>query len=96
MHFTIDNSSNFFQLTGNLNKTNAEAFENELGQALKSVDKLTINIENLDSIDRFGVKAFTNLHEQSIKENKELSIVGMGCKELYDHFKTQITTGNAA
>ena len=41
-------------------------------------------------MDRYGVKAFVKLHNEAVIKNKKLSIIGLGCKDLYDHFKTEI------
>ena len=35
------------------------------------------------------MNALTELHSKALLSNVQLSIVGLGCKELYDHFKTQ-------
>jgi len=32
--------------------------------------------------------ALAKLHNESLLKKKQLSIVGFGCKDLYDHFKT--------
>ena len=44
---------------------------------------------SVESIDRAGVMALARLHNESITKSKKLSIVGLGCKELYDHFKSE-------
>ena len=54
-------------------------------------NSLTINIEEVEWMDRYGVKAMTELHNEAISKNKKLSIIGMGCRDLYDHFKYQTT-----
>lgn len=88
MDLRITSCNNFFKLKGTLNKSNIQVFKSELETALHRFNNLTISIEELSSIDRFGVNALTNLHENSLKTHKKLSIIGMGCKELYDHFKS--------
>ncbi len=88
MDLRITSCNNFFKLKGVLNKSNVGIFQNEFQDVFEKFNKLTISIEGLESVDRYGVNALTDLHEQSIKFNKQLSIVGLGCKELYDHFKT--------
>ena len=80
--------NNFFKLKGILNKDNVEEFRYEFKKAFKIFDALTISVEGLESVDKHGVNALADLHSQSIKENIKLSIVGLGCKELYDHFKS--------
>ncbi len=87
MDLRITSCNNFYKLKGILNKNNIAVFQSEFQEAFEKFKTLTISVEGLDSVDRYGVNALTDLHTQSIKNNIELSIVGLGCKELYDHFK---------
>ncbi|MFS4483693.1 STAS domain-containing protein [Hyunsoonleella sp. 2307UL5-6] len=87
MDLRITSCNNFFKLKGILNKKNVNEFQSEFKDAFQKFNKLTISVEGLESVDRYGVDALTDLHNQSIKNNIQLSIVGLGCKELYDHFK---------
>ena len=50
---------------------------------------LKTKVRPVKSIDRAGVMALARLHNESITKSKRLSIIGLGCKELYDHFKSQ-------
>ncbi|WP_203255982.1 STAS domain-containing protein [Hyunsoonleella ulvae] len=88
MDLRITSCNNFFKLKGILNKNNVESFRLEFQEAFRKFDSLTISVEGLESVDRFGVNALADLHTESLKINKQLSIVGLGCKELYDHFKS--------
>lgn len=88
MDLRITSCNNFFKLKGILNKTNVDVFQSEFQEAFKRFNALTISVEGLESVDKHGVNALADLHNQSIKNNIQLSIVGLGCKELYDHFKT--------
>ncbi|TYB79917.1 hypothetical protein ES674_04775 [Bizionia myxarmorum] len=63
-------------------------FQNEFEHVFDNLQSVTISIEELDSIDKFGVMALAKLHNESLQKKKQLSIVGFGCKDLYDHFKT--------
>lgn len=88
MDLRITSCNNYFKLKGILNKNNVDAFRSEFQDAFNRFDSLTISVEGLESVDRSGVNALADLHSHSIKTNKKLSIVGLGCKELYDHFKS--------
>ncbi|MBC3757061.1 MULTISPECIES: STAS domain-containing protein [Hyunsoonleella] len=88
MELRITSCNNFYKLKGVLNKSNVDAFQTEFKDAFQKFNNLTISIEGLESVDRYGVNALMDLHEESLKTAKQLSIVGLGCKELYDHFKT--------
>lgn len=89
MDLKITSCNNFYKLKGALNKKNISLFQEEIQQAFERFNSLTISVEGLESVDRTGVNVITNLHNQSIANNIQLAIVGTGCKELYDHFKSQ-------
>ncbi len=87
MDLMITNSNYFFQIKGALNQDNLSIFQNEFNNIFEKTNKLTISIEGLQSMDRAGVDALTKLHEEALDKNKSFSIVGFGCKDLYNHFK---------
>lgn len=89
MDLRITNCNNFFKVQGTLNKENLDIFKTEFKNIFSRVGTLTISIEDVDSMDKFGVNALTELHQESIAKNKSLSIIGLGCKDLYNHFKSQ-------
>ncbi len=89
MDLRITSCNNFFKLKGILNKSNVDVFQSEFQEAFEKFNALTISVEGLESVDKHGVNALADLHEKSLQHNIKLSIVGLGCKELYDHFKTQ-------
>ncbi|GAB1858435.1 hypothetical protein MHTCC0001_32720 [Flavobacteriaceae bacterium MHTCC 0001] len=88
MNLRITNANNFFTVKGTLTKRNVHIFKAEFNEAFKQFDSLTLSIEGLENVDRRGVKAIADLHLQSLKNNVKLSIVGSGCRALYDHFKS--------
>ena len=92
MELKITSYNSFFKMKGILNKANLSVFENEFTNIFDKLDKLTISIENIEWMDKQGVEALAALHNESIIKNKELSIIGMGCKELYEHFRTDMST----
>ncbi len=77
-----------FRLKGNLTKKHLHIFHDAFKSVFNKIDNLIVNIEELNGIDRDGVSALTKLHNLALTENKKLTIVGLGNKELYDHFKT--------
>ena len=91
MELTISNYNNFYKLKGSLDKNSLDLFYQTFQFVFEKFDSLTLSIDGIENIDRYGVKALVNLHNQSILKNKQLSIVGVGCKELYDHFKSEGT-----
>ena len=89
MELQITNYNNFFKLKGILNRNSINKFHAEFSNIFEKVNALTISIENIELMDKYGVDALASLHNESVVKNKSLSIIGFGCKELYDHFKTQ-------
>ena len=91
MNLEITNYNNQFKITGVLNRQNVHLFNSEFKNIFDKVNSLTLSIEGLTSIDRYGVNALAQLHNESITKRKSLSIIGMGCDDLYEHFKSEET-----
>ncbi|WP_298494094.1 hypothetical protein [uncultured Algibacter sp.] len=90
MDFKITNCNNFFKIKGVLDKNNVTVFNDEFNNIFEKVNNVTISIQEIVSMDKYGVDAISKLHEEALAKNKRLSIIGFGCKELYDHFKSEI------
>lgn len=91
MNLKITHCNNFFKLKGILDRKSLSVFYREFNDIFDRENSLTISIEEVEWMDRYGVKAMTELHNEAISKNKKLSIIGMGCRDLYDHFKYQTT-----
>ncbi|WP_165764771.1 hypothetical protein [Winogradskyella aurantia] len=89
MDLEITSYNNRFQIKGALNKLNLKTFNAHFANIFEKLDNVFLDIGEVESIDRAGVMALARLHNESIVKAKKLSIIGLGCKELYDHFKTQ-------
>ncbi|WP_346882599.1 STAS domain-containing protein [uncultured Algibacter sp.] len=89
MDLKITSYNNFFKIKGNLNRKNLSLFQDEFKNIFERVNNLTISVEDVQSMDKYGVLAIGKLHQEALDKNKTLSIIGFGCKDLYDHFKTQ-------
>ena len=89
MDLKISNCNNFFKIKGTLDKNNLYVFQNEFQDIFERLNSLTISIEDVVSMDRMGVNALTELHNEAISKSKSLSIIGLGCKDLYNHFKSE-------
>ena len=89
MDLEITNCNNFFKIKGHLNKRNLDVFRNAFRHIFERVNSLTISIEDIESIDRYGVIALGELHNESVAKNKSMSIIGLGCKDLYKHVKSE-------
>ena len=88
MDLKITNCNNFFKIKGTLNKSNLNLFHREFKNVFEKLNDVTINIQDVVGMDKYWVEAFVQLHNEALVKNKRLSIVAFGCKELYDHFKT--------
>ena len=89
MDLQITNYNNRFQIKGALNKLNLKTFNAHFSNVFEKLDSILLDIEHVNSIDRAGVMALARLHNESIVKSKRLSIIGLGCKELFQHFKSQ-------
>ncbi len=87
MELRITNCNNFFKIKGTLNKTNIGLFNKEFDNIFESAKEVTISVQDVESMDKYGVEAIAKLHSEALVKNKRFSIVGFGCKELYDHFQ---------
>lgn len=91
MNLEITHHNNFFKVKGILDRNNLHIFQKEFKHIFDKFNALTISIESVEHIDRYGVNALAQLHNESITKGKSLSIIGMGCDDLYEHFKTEET-----
>ena len=89
MDLEITNYNNRFQVKGTLNKLNLNTFNKYFANIFEKFDDVLLDIERVKGIDRAGVMALAKLHNESISKSKRLSIIGFGCKELYQHFKAE-------
>ncbi|WP_282041559.1 STAS domain-containing protein [Winogradskyella flava] len=89
MDLQITSYNNRFQIKGNLTKLNIKTFNAHFTNIFDKLDNILLDIESVESIDRSGVMALAKLHNESITKSKRLSIIGLGCKELYEHFKSE-------
>ncbi|MCB0383699.1 MAG: hypothetical protein KDD05_10520 [Psychroserpens sp.] len=71
-------------------------FKSRFRNIFDKANAITISIEDLKSIDRHGVTAIAQLHNESILKQKSLSIIGLGCQEVFNHFKTKERETTAA
>lgn len=90
MDLEITNYNNYFEIKGDLNRNNLDVFRNKFRHIFERVNSLTISVEKIVSMDNYGVNALAELHNESISKNKSMSIIGFGCKDLYNHFKSQV------
>lgn len=91
MDLKITNCNNYFKIRGTLNKENLALFHEKFNNVFERISDLILSIEEVESMDRHGVKALTELYNQSKEKNRSMSVIGYGSKELYNHFKSEAT-----
>ncbi len=89
MKLEITQANNYFKVKGALERKNLHVFQKEFRNIFDKVNAITVSIEYLTSIDRFGVKAIAELHNEALVRNKRLSIIGLGHGNLYNYFKSE-------
>ena len=89
MNLEITSYNNRFQIKGHLNSRNLSTFNAHFVNVFDRVDEILLDIEKVESVDRSGVMALARLHNEAIVKSKRLSILGLGCKELYKFFKSE-------
>lgn len=89
MDLEITKLNNRYLVKGTLNKINLKTFNRYFANIFDKLDEVSLDIQGVKSIDRAGVMALAKLHNESINKSKILSITGLGCKELYQHFKSE-------
>lgn len=87
MSLEIKNANNFVKVKGSLNKKNVHVFKKEFTAVLEIFNAITLSLEDLVGVDRYGLKAIDQLQHEAIAKNKRLSIIGIGNTTLYNHFK---------
>ena len=88
MTLEICKDANLFRIKGRLDRSSLQLFQETFDNIFEKMDQVVISIEDLQGIDREGVVAIAKLHNEAIIKQKKLSIVGIGCKELYQHFNS--------
>lgn len=88
MTLKITSINGSFYLAGVLSNSTAPILITEPCKEFNLFNHLTVNVEALNIIDSEGVNALYKLHCMALKLHKQFAIVGVGCKELQDHFKS--------
>ena len=86
MVLEITHCDNCFNLKGQLTRISLPVFIKTFHNIFERQDELVLNIEEVNAIDRQGVRAIAQLHNQSINKNKKFVIVGYGNRDLYQEF----------
>jgi len=83
MDLRISSHNNFYQVKGSLNKKNIHVFQNAFKNIFETTSNVTISVEGLEVVDKQGINALAQLHNESMAKQKSLSIIGSGREDLY-------------
>ena len=87
MMLDISYHNNQYNLKGELTRSNLSKFNHIFNGIFDALNEVVLNIENVEKIDREGVCAIAKLHNTSLAKGKKLAIVGLGCREVVEHFQ---------
>ena len=86
MNLVIIKNNDVFDLKGTLDRYSVFLFRKEFNNIFEKINSLTINIENLDKIDKHGLNALVKLHNEAITKGKSLSMIGLIDDDLDDNY----------
>ncbi|GAA3629576.1 STAS domain-containing protein [Flavivirga jejuensis] len=84
MALKITYKKGIFVTEGTINAMTALNFKNHIEAAIRDLEDLVINIENVTEIDTSGMEALRSIYASAIACDKKFYVVGTGCKEVYD------------
>ena len=87
MALRITEDNGIFEAAGPLNASTSESFRNHLERIAAKYKKVTINIDKVDYIDASGLSLLREFYLNGLRYNRDFSIIGYGCKEIYEQFK---------
>ncbi|PWG06788.1 STAS domain-containing protein [Polaribacter aquimarinus] len=90
MSLQISEKNGMFHLNGKINSSTLNFFSTYFNYNLSQSNAIVVNIDNVKEIDRSGLEAIENFTKLALFKEKSFSIVGYGCKEIYDHFNSQV------
>lgn len=86
MSLKISEKSGTFFVNGKINTSTLHSFETYFQYNLSQSNKVIMNIDDVIEIDKSGLEIIRSLKNKALLENKMFSVVGYGCKEIYDDF----------
>lgn len=77
-----------FELHGCLNTTTTRSFIIHFEHILNTEQEVTVNIDYVNAIDSSGVEALKTLMAIALRTNTMFSVIGNGCKDIYQDYKS--------
>lgn len=90
MALKIIENQGIFELHGTLNSTTTKLFKQHFDLIVLTTKNLIINIDQLNFIDKSGVEVLKQLLHKGQMDHNRFSIVGNGCKDIYEEFRTTL------
>jgi len=84
----LEKKGNFY-IQGKITSDNVFAMKLHIEYILEKRKYVTIDITKLTEIDIDGIFALTKIHQHALRTNKIFTIIGVGSKDMYDHFNNQ-------
>ena len=90
MSLQITEKQGTYYLKGKINASTFKAFETYFKYNLQIENKIIVNIDNVTEIDKAGLDTMRDLTKTAMLNLKTFSIIGYGCKDIYDDFNATI------
>ena len=87
MELQIFEKNGTFKVAGNVNHNTVAIFQSQLEQRLSQLQSVTLDVNQISSIDKAGIKALRSLYKKAFLIGKSFSIIGYGCKDIYNEFR---------
>jgi hypothetical protein len=90
MLLEVPQNNTIFYMNGKLNIITLNYFITYIHDNLITTKKITLNIDGLEEVYSMAFKGIKELARISLFKQKEFSIIGNVCKEIYDYFSKNI------
>ncbi len=81
----LENNGTFY-LKGSIDTSTSQSLISHFKHTVGIIKEVTVNIDKVTMIDANGVTALKKLFLTALNNKKIFSIVGYGCKDLYNDF----------
>ena len=90
MALQIIEQNGTFELQGSLTTATTRSFIIHFEHVINTVKNVTVNIDKVKTIDVSGVDALKTLIAIGFRSNTIFSVVGNGCKDIYDDYRSTV------
>ena len=87
MSITIKENNGVFSVEGSINTATYSVLKQHIESASEDSKKITLNIDSVKEIDKNGLALLQYFYLNSLRYNRDFSITGIGCREIYDEFR---------